>query len=262
VVSGSDEDDVDEAFNDGTRCKKVKRGDMCYDLVVYTVRKLLTNKEFYPGLSPESSEEQVQARLHVDRPGICPRPCVKGDKRSSEKEKPFKSLGDEDYYDDDGDDDDDDVDDNGKDDGHCQNAIRGTDCWDTIIWVLNDGVFKHPKWFQGLNQASSMKEVQAHLHKERRQHGMPVKCPMPCEEKCETAQKGDPCHHAVTWAMEEGIRNLRLVRRFKHRLELRGGSAEHPQQSERHRVLPETLRRLPHSHRRRAVLQRGDVGAI
>jgi len=174
--------------DDGTPCHTAASGEMCYDLVTYTVRKLLTNSDFYPGLTPESTEAEVQRRLHEDRPGICHRPCV-DDEEDGHTSKADASKGE-----------------GGGDDGECKNAEPGDDCFGTILWVLNEGVFKHPKWFLGLNQASSMEAVQRHLHKNP-EKGMPPSCPEPCEEKCRDAFEGEPCFDAVTWAMDVGISN-------------------------------------------------------
>jgi len=74
-----------------------------------------------------------------------------------------------------------------------------------IIWVLTQGVFQHPKFFPGLNQASSMAEIQRHLHNHP-EEGMPPSCPEPCEEECHDAVEGEPCFGSVTWVMEDGIK--------------------------------------------------------
>lgn len=205
TVAGNEDEEVDADEDDGTPCHTVKRGDMCYDLVIYTVRKLLTNEDFYPGLKKTSTQAQVQARLHQDRPGICSRPCPKGSKDGDtdgpkeDSDKPFDSEGDED--------DQDLLEDAIPEASQgCETAMKGDACYDTILWVLKEGVFAHPKWFQGLNQGSSMQEVQLHLHKSP-PRGMPVKCPKPCEEDCGETFPGEPCHGGVTWVMEEGIVN-------------------------------------------------------
>jgi len=175
--------------DDGTPCHTAERGEMCYDLVTYTVRKLLTNSDFYLGLTPESTEAQVQRRLHEDRPGICHRPCVDDEKENhtskADKKEAVEGSG---------------------DDGKCKNAEPGDDCFGVILWVLTEGVFKHPKWFLGLNQASSMEAVQRHLHTNP-EKGMPTTCREPCEETCRDAFEGEPCYDSVTWAMDEGISN-------------------------------------------------------
>jgi hypothetical protein len=202
--SGADDEDewgqvggqIDEELedDDGTPCHIAVGGEMCYDLVTYTVRKLLTNDDFYPGLTAVSTEAQVQRRLHEDRPGICPRPCVDDEEDGhTSKAKADKKAAE-------GGEGGDDV------DGKCKNAEPGDDCFGTILWVLTEGVFKHPKWFLGLNQASSMEAVQRHLHKNPEQ-GMPPTCPEPCEETCRDAFEGEPCYDAVNWAMDEGISN-------------------------------------------------------
>jgi len=195
--SGDSEDEwgqvggqIDEVLedDDGTPCHIAESGEMCYDLVTYTVRKLLTNSDFYPGLTPESTEAEVQRRLHEDRPGICHRPCVddEEDGHTSKADKnDNKGSG---------------------DDGKCKNAEPGDDCFGVILWVLTEGVFKHPKWFLGLNQASSMEAVQRHLHNNP-EKDMPPNCPEPCEETCRDAYEGEPCYDSVTWALDEGISN-------------------------------------------------------
>jgi len=185
-------DDVDLLADDGTPCHTSAAGEMCYDLVTYTVRKLLTNSDFYPGLTPESSQAEVQGRLHLDRPGICHRPCQEGEEDGHTSEKGKKTRADEG--------------DGEGDDSECKVAEPGDDCFEVIIWVLTQGVFQHPKWFRGLNQASSMVDVQRHLHNNP-EKGMPPSCPEPCEEKCHDAVEGEPCFGSVTWAMEEGIKN-------------------------------------------------------
>merc|ERR1719221_2276205 len=115
-------DKVDLLADDGTPCHTAEAGEMCYDLVTYTVRKLLTNSEFYPGLTPESTEAEVQRRLHEDRPGICRRPCV-DDEEDGHTSKADKKAAEGDSV----------------DDGECSNAEPGDDCFGVILWVLTEG---------------------------------------------------------------------------------------------------------------------------
>lgn len=198
--SGDDEDEWGQASgqaggqtgeeledDDGSPCHTAESGDMCYDLVTYTVRKLLTKSDFYPGLTPKSTEVEVQRRLHEDRPGICRRPCVDDEEDGHTSKNDTKAA-----------------EGGAGDDGECKNAEPGDDCFGVILWVLTKGVFKHPKWFLGLNQASSMEAVQRHLHNNP-EKGMPPTCSEPCEETCRDALEGEPCYDSVTWAMEEGI---------------------------------------------------------
>ncbi|CAK0844075.1 unnamed protein product, partial [Prorocentrum cordatum] len=69
---------LEELANASFKCSTAKRGEMCYDLVEWTVTKVLEDPDFHAGVSAAASPEQVQLQLHRDRPGICPLPCLEG----------------------------------------------------------------------------------------------------------------------------------------------------------------------------------------
>jgi hypothetical protein len=140
------EDYLKELANSSFKCSTAKRGEMCYDLVEWTVTKVLEDPDFNRGISAASSPEQVQLQLHRD------------------------------------------------------------DCFSAILWVLKEGIFSHPKWYLGLNTASTLEEVQEHVHKYPGDSG--ASCPKPCKDvSCRDAFKGEPCFGAVKWALEKGIAN-------------------------------------------------------
>merc|ERR1712061_329562 len=81
----------------------------------------------------------------------------------------------------------------------CHDTKEGESCYAAVMWAMEHGIVMHPEWYPGLHVGSSFAEFQAHMDKIG--HGG---CSYPCDI-CRTAQPGEQCHTAVTWAMEHGI---------------------------------------------------------
>jgi len=109
------------------RCRTAKRHDPCWESVVWGATKgIYLHPEWYKGLTPQSSFEDFQRRLHKGPKSRCPhQPCP------------------------------------------CHTAVKGDACWRSVHWVRSTGLRVHPQAFEGLTNASSFQDVQAHLHLQR-----------------------------------------------------------------------------------------------
>jgi len=47
----------------------------------------------------------------------------------------------------------------------CQTALAGSKCYESIAYVINDGIRDHPEWYKGLSPDSTPEEFQSHLSK-------------------------------------------------------------------------------------------------
>jgi len=57
-------------------CRRAVRGEECYEQVEWAMHVgIMSHPEWYPGLTQNSSFEEVQARLHNINHGYCPEPC-------------------------------------------------------------------------------------------------------------------------------------------------------------------------------------------
>jgi len=99
----------------------------------------------------------------------------------------------------------------------CQDATPGSECHDSVLWAMDEGVHKNPQWYPGLSATSSFSEFQQVLHEGG--HGG---CQAPCSSDggsegdgggwkrrlvslCHTATPGEKCYDDVTWAKDKGI---------------------------------------------------------
>lgn len=57
----------------------------------------------------------------------------------------------------------------------CHTAINGEPCHEAVIWAKRNGIHRHPSWYPGLDESSSLEEFQAALHYKGHGH-----CPLPC----------------------------------------------------------------------------------
>lgn len=57
----------------------------------------------------------------------------------------------------------------------CKTTVPGETCYEHVLWVLKEGVKKHPEWYQGLTHASRFEEVQARLYEDTN-----TTCERPC----------------------------------------------------------------------------------
>jgi hypothetical protein len=49
----------------------------------------------------------------------------------------------------------------------CHTHVEGEPCFDSVMWIKEVGLHRHPGSFKGLSNTSSFEEIQAHLHAER-----------------------------------------------------------------------------------------------
>lgn len=92
AVDGGKDDASDEGKKtEATGCHTPVKGESCYNHVTYTLtgleKKLKKHPSWYPGLTAESSFEEVQCLLHFQK--VCPKPCG----LAKEKEEKIKSAG-------------------------------------------------------------------------------------------------------------------------------------------------------------------------
>jgi len=86
----------------------------------------------------------------------------------------------------------------------CGFAVKGDDCYNSVVWAMTDGIKKHPEWYEGLTQKSRFEEFQAHLALEPKD----TKCTQkPCKaaKDCKTAAGDSPCAAGVKWDITDGI---------------------------------------------------------
>lgn len=57
----------------------------------------------------------------------------------------------------------------------CHTTKLGEPCWNEIMWAKNEGMRQHPDWYPGLNQESSIAQIQKVIHEAHN-----VACPRPC----------------------------------------------------------------------------------
>ncbi|CAK0826448.1 unnamed protein product, partial [Prorocentrum cordatum] len=45
----------------------------------------------------------------------------------------------------------------------CETALAGSKCYESIAYVINEGIRDHPEWYKGLSPDSAPHEFQSHL---------------------------------------------------------------------------------------------------
>jgi hypothetical protein len=135
--------DCETARESGSRAE-------CYSAVEWAMTTgMEENPSWYPGLGKNSSFEEVQRHLHVDpnSTGGCPMPC-------------FNSPA-------------------------CHTATWDDTrpdykaCMDSLTWIQSDGIPENPDWFPGLDENSSLWDIQDHVAKDIKAD---VYCPIPCSD--------------------------------------------------------------------------------
>jgi len=173
------------------RCHTATKGERCYEDVMYQQSNIKKHPEWFGDLTVHSTFEEFQESLYKQE--RCPKPCTGAsampaadDDTSSgaEEERGGKRTQ---------------LRTAGPSDGKCHTAVEGEKCLSAVKWVLKDGIFLKPEWYEGLTKMSRIEEVQAKLEK----NDPSAECPRPCE--CHTAAEGDKCHKEVIWVLEEGI---------------------------------------------------------
>jgi len=110
----------------------------------------------------------------------------------------------------------------------CCDAVDGTKCFKTVMWLKSVGFSRYPDTFIGFSKFSSVREVQGMLYKEGK-----GSCARPCEDgadrqldehvferkeeslslfelppdSCHTAEEDDECYRALQWLRGRGLRN-------------------------------------------------------
>lgn len=108
-------------------CRTAAQGEQCYENVMFAMKTgIVQHPDWYPGLSPRSSFEEYQMHLYESYHGLEDFDCP----------KPCK----------------------------CLTAKAGDACYDSVKWVLTEGVRSRPSWFSGLTERSRWEDVQMLLH--------------------------------------------------------------------------------------------------
>jgi hypothetical protein len=119
------------------------------------------------------------------------------------------------------------------DDGDCEDAREGDECWQEVTWARQSGIFDHPSWYEGLEPNAGFIQFQNFLANKGLGH-----CPRSCKdssptttavskvhvhsallatttvtlknfnkaEDCGTPQPGEQCWIFVNYAMTKGIK--------------------------------------------------------
>ncbi|CAK0903902.1 unnamed protein product, partial [Prorocentrum cordatum] len=98
----------------------------------------------------------------------------------------------------------------------CRTSVRGEQCYEEVLWVMQTGVVEFPDWYSPLNRSSPFEDFQRHLHNSARFSGV---CAEPCapgvleepaarlrpeepaRESCHTSVEGEACYGAVDFSM-------------------------------------------------------------
>merc|ERR1719356_1401543 len=116
-------------------CHTAVDGEACYGAVRWVADiGIFENPEWYPELTPDSPIEDFQAHLHSINHGNCPEPC----NATSVTPPPATPV--------------------------CHTAIEGEDCYGTVTWAMETGIFSNPDWYPNLTSSSSFEDFQARLH--------------------------------------------------------------------------------------------------
>ncbi|CAK0852352.1 unnamed protein product, partial [Prorocentrum cordatum] len=160
-----------------TDCQEAQAGSMCFHAVEWLRKSgIAKHPTWYPSLTPRSSPKDVQALLHTLHKADCAQPC-------EEVRAELASRDDEVVE----------IDDHGRqvksqafelDEPSCGTTKPGEWCYQSIQWLKNAGLRKHPDWYPKLSTQSSIEDFQTVLHKQGK-----VGCLLPCKEG-ETATVG------------------------------------------------------------------------
>lgn len=87
----------------------------------------------------------------------------------------------------------------------CQEVKVGTPCYESVDWLRQYGLSKHPEWYPGYTSESTFEEVQDMLH------GLgKVNCPKPCfvkkplADNCHDVAEGG-CYESILWLKRYGL---------------------------------------------------------
>ncbi|CAK0795526.1 unnamed protein product [Prorocentrum cordatum] len=212
-------------------CQDLQPGSVCYNAVTWLrTQGIKKHPAWYPEVTADSIQEEVQERLHSLGRGDCPKPCQRGagellagrDRAGYQRVQladgdkvlevtvEGRQVVSEAYR--------------IPEPASCADTVEGEWCHTSILWLKSTGLAKHPKWYPELTQKSSIADFQAVLHK---QHKM--SCPRPCRGQernatagsqdeqgpstttypfrahttsCEHAEEASHCYRAITKVMD------------------------------------------------------------
>jgi len=184
-------------------CEDASEGSLCHHSVTWLRESgFARHPEWYPGLSSDTSFEDVQMILHSLGKAECKKPCEHAPATYTAKQDDTDVLEVEST--------------NGREMSgeevvlappqSCGNTTTGDWCSISIQWLRDSGFGEHPDWYPGLSHESTDREVQAELHRQGK-----VGCPEPCQERrpdmttttstvapsCTDAEEGSACFDAV-----------------------------------------------------------------
>lgn len=194
------EEQGDLTENSAEDCHTALPGETCYSDILFAIGDIAQHPEWYPGLTNYSSRDHFQAFLNanpVDEKNGCPAPCDSGafeevwvrdtcetasetgeacyesirwgstvgirkhplwypnlNENSSVEEFQLHLHADPNTK-------------CPKRPCACHTHVEGEPCFDSVMWIKEVGLQRHPGSFEGLSNASSFEEIQAHLHAER-----------------------------------------------------------------------------------------------
>ncbi|CAK0838700.1 unnamed protein product [Prorocentrum cordatum] len=230
ATSTQDADKIDEVG-----CQDAQRGSMCHHAMTFLRAKgIAKHPTWYPSLSGDSTMRDVQEVLHTAGKADCPKPCPDhgaeppSQHHSNDVIEVFdggRQVESEAYE--------------LKEAADCGDTVEGEWCYNSIMWLKNAGLAKHPDWYPRLTRESSMADFQTALHKQRK-----MNCPLPCQnvsnvdatvdterssgtdfeetsqeevsttipepirtgaEQCEDAVEGSHCYKAISRVIDVGI---------------------------------------------------------
>mmetsp|Transcript_120404 Transcript_120404/g.335941 ORF Transcript_120404/g.335941 Transcript_120404/m.335941 type:complete len:464 (-) Transcript_120404:128-1519(-) len=177
-------------------CHNALHGDRCHTDVVWAMRHRQVHPEWYIGLDNCSTFDDFQAFMHkqVLNSGErrCPKPC----KAASSHVKSAVGAGCKALLK------------TKEEEKNCHTAVPGDNCYAHVLYTKQEAV-RYPKWYPGLSEESSLKEVQHYLQQEN-------VCPEPCGmvkepnaanniTGCHTALPGETCFADIILAKDHFI---------------------------------------------------------
>ena len=167
-------------------CRTSQVGEECYDAVQWAMTSgIVTNPEWYPGLTAESSFEDFQTFFFKERTlsGVCEAPACAA----------------------------------------CHTAVRGEKCYEDVKWALHTGIPQHPEWYNGLTVESTFEEVQDYLWRDDANDNCQQPCAPLCSSTGNCSAMGvnvfgfdgfkdeASVKRAVQSLFQKGVRNFRVV---------------------------------------------------
>jgi len=234
-------------------CEDASEGSLCHHSVTWLRESgFARHPEWYPGLSSDTSFEDVQMILHSLGKAECKKPCEHAPATYTAKQDDTDVLEVEST--------------NGREMSgeevvlappqSCGNTTTGDWCSISIQWLRDSGFGEHPDWYPGLSHESTDREVQAELHRQGK-----VGCPEPCQERrpdmttttstvapsCTDAEEGSACFDAV----------MAEIRRIKAAPDELASTFRKVQEHLNHSMKAGCTRPCPALHSKRVVNERG-----